>query len=769
MKPTIRRALILIPRAMDTENISDAHLANADENQEPVIKRERRATIQRTATKQVDDQQEDGSEAMVEGGGRMRRREETKIGKNGLKSRQLTAEQIPEDNNDQGYIYKCPKCPCRTADFLSLMKHRQKFHSGRGYEGNSIKHLTLNPVLNDPNHYCRACERRFFTANIYTNHLQLVHHIPTVVATATATTTTADDDEIDWNEANLSGNTDNSSNLTCRFCSKGFDSRLALTRHQINDHNKRNNGKRHAAYIEHKRLVHSDKTNHVEDVSTNHKPVTCKLCGMGFTTIKTHLAHFNRVHRDYIKKDASKTDMAEALIQSLPKLRTRRKSKVNKTVRFLLPDTDDTPSPSSPIKDTTTLRCYTCEMDFDTPSDMSRHMRSVHRDKMTPSEPDQDKDRRTAALTTAQHRCRSCLVECESRSALSHHLSTVHNNFDYSSPKKRSVDQPDSSFTPAPKFECSTCSTLCESRSALRRHVRVEHSAEQQQQPREEPLPVDDVDTAMQHDDEKDSYCKVCQKTYKNWRSYRSHLYTKHRDSIAKRTYNTKSSSTNDTSSALRSSSPTTSTVEPLLPDINDPNFYCRVCDKTLETKSNFYSHLLASHSNYAPKDPSLPQQETTTTTTSKKRTAMLDVDDPNHHCAFCDRTFETQDTFHQHLRSEHYIKQRLNNTTANTNTTTTTTAHRSSHASLPSHGKHLCTICQQRQVTLGHHRQHLRLAHKVRLPPVSRDVTLFRYPDEFIDINSPDLYCAKCDHYFSTKLFFMKHVEGVHAMPVEQ
>ncbi|KAL9537042.1 hypothetical protein MBANPS3_012137 [Mucor bainieri] len=661
--------------------------------------------------------------------------------------------------DDQGPIFKCAKCPHRTIDFASLMKHRQKYHRGRPYAGTSIKHLHLSPILSDPNNYCRACERKFPTPKNYRNHLQLVHHI----IEPTARENLAFGFGNGSNDINESSATDDpqGAEFQCGSCDERFSSMLRLTRHQINDHDKQNDGKDgHCAdcdthytssqeALQHKCLVRSaeaQKTASAGDTIMNKtagSSITCKTCGMAFASTKAHLVHFNDVHR-YNSKSNNQGQLSG-----------RQKPKV-KTVRFLLPD-------SAPSSTTATIfRCKSCDIACSSRANLTRHHWAEHRHIW-----DAARDSNGNSLqhtSTDPYRCRSCLEQCESRSALMQHLSVVHNNFDYSSPRK--IIEPPSEAS----FRCSSCPVACDSRSALVVHMWGAHPGRMRGSRKKEPVrkpkeEIQPVDMGIMMQDDQSHHCELCDKSFKTLRSYRSHMNTRHSNGST----DNPRSITDNTPNANRPKK-SASVANPLLPDINDPNFYCRVCDKTLRTKYSYYSHLLVEHSDFSPDQSSQHQQKATI---PKKRQAVLDVDDPNNHCAFCNRTFESQDTFHQHLRSKHYIKQRLNTSsaipsTATTTTTTTniaTTSPTSQAALSSSKGKHLCTICQQRQATLGHHRQHLRLAHKVKLPPVSKEVTQFRYPDEFIDVNSPDLYCAQCDHYFTTKMFFKKHVEGVHEM----
>ncbi|KAL9536508.1 hypothetical protein MBANPS3_012602 [Mucor bainieri] len=73
-------------------------------------------------------------------------------------------------------------------------------------------------------------------------------------------------------------------------------------------------------------------------------------------------------------------------------------------------------------------------------------------------------------------------------------------------------------------------------------------------------------------------------------------------------------------------------------PDVNDPNNYCRVCDKTYTRKTYFKYHVRAAHS-IGKKD-----QETEET--------KPDTNDPNNYCRVCQRTYASKQIYRRHLRT---------------------------------------------------------------------------------------------------------------------
>ncbi|GAN01970.1 hypothetical protein MAM1_0014d01407 [Mucor ambiguus] len=119
------------------------------------------------------------------------------------------------------------------------------------------------------------------------------------------------------------------------------------------------------------------------------------------------------------------------------------------------------------------------------------------------------------------------------------------------------------------------------------------------------------------------SYCKPCEKGYKNAPVYRRHLKKAHY-MILKPIYKWKP--------------PRDDTV----PDLHDPDFYCRSCERKLANKNTFKCHLAVVHA----LSPSPP----------KKSEIKPDADDPDNHCRACQKTYRSQGRYGIHLRLMHQM-----------------------------------------------------------------------------------------------------------------
>ncbi|KAK4519051.1 Microtubule bundling protein [Mucor velutinosus] len=61
---------------------------------------------------------------------------------------------------DNLFRYQCSVCNNKTASLRSLLSHRQSVHS---ITQQPIKNIDLEPDTDDPNHYCKACEKFYCT------------------------------------------------------------------------------------------------------------------------------------------------------------------------------------------------------------------------------------------------------------------------------------------------------------------------------------------------------------------------------------------------------------------------------------------------------------------------------------------------------------------------------------------------------------------------------------------------------------------------------
>lgn len=152
--------------------------------------------------------------------------------------------------------------------------------------------------------------------------------------------------------------------------------------------------------------------------------------------------------------------------------------------------------------------------------------------------------------------------------------------------------------------------------------------------------------------------------------------------------------------------------------DINDPNNYCRSCNKALSSKGSFQLHLLCIHS--------------VSRHNFKKNNLDPNVDDPNSSCRACNK-YATKRNYSHHLREVHQMKLK--------------SLYDPNFSPDPLDLNIYCRVCKSTKKSVYAYGQHCGVTHRMMLE--SRKPS-FAFPGTAIDNNGPDLYCAKCDKHLS-------------------
>ncbi|KAL9545556.1 hypothetical protein MBANPS3_007091 [Mucor bainieri] len=90
---------------------------------------------------------------------------------------QIESKSVPDLRDGAYYYYSCRSCNQTRATLRSLLDHRKEAHSINIRKNCPIKHLTLEPDIDDVNHYCRTCEKHFSARQYYKQHLTSTHHM----------------------------------------------------------------------------------------------------------------------------------------------------------------------------------------------------------------------------------------------------------------------------------------------------------------------------------------------------------------------------------------------------------------------------------------------------------------------------------------------------------------------------------------------------------------------------------------------------------------
>lgn len=96
-----------------------------------------------------------------------------------------------------------------------------------------------------------------------------------------------------------------------------------------------------------------------------------------------------------------------------------------------------------------------------------------------------------------------------------------------------------------------------------------------------------------------------------------------------------------------------------VIPDDNDPEYYCRVCKTNSATRGAYYEHLTKDHgmilmpfSHWRNNKPDLDGPDVDESNVDK-----LNADGPNWYCKVCQRKYSSRQYYHKHIERFHNIK----------------------------------------------------------------------------------------------------------------
>lgn len=281
------------------------------------------------------------------------------------------------------------------------------------------------------------------------------------------------------------------------------------------------------------------------------------------------------------------------------------------------------------------------------------------------------------------------------------------------------------------------------------------------------------------------NYCKSCEKSYKNIITFQHHLRTVHlipKDFLklqhvpdANLTHpNFRCNSRSETfvdqlkchdhlKSVHDTSVKATIKNSGILPVWNDVNNYCRSCGYSFPTKSEYHQHCLSVH-----------------------RIPLPDPDDPNFHCKICDKTHRDMIFYKNHCRDEHYMKDLPEITNIGC-------GHCSSifylEKTYMQHAERFekrlqrealsgketikpdfydpnfhCSACDRNYKSKNSYRSHLRTVHALILHPKQpRSLTKLKP-----NVSDPNFYCCACQRKYQTKYKYIHHLKSFHNIEKE-
>ncbi|KAL9556506.1 hypothetical protein MBANPS3_001829 [Mucor bainieri] len=171
-------------------------------------------------------------------------------------------------------------------------------------------------------------------------------------------------------------------------------------------------------------------------------------------------------------------------------------------------------------------------------------------------------------------------------------------------------------------------------------------------------------------------------------------------------------------------------------PDVHNPNFYCKSCERSYDDTYAYRQHLRRVH--YMVLKP-LPIWK------APLNDIVPDPNDPSLHCRACNHTYTRKDYYQKHCRNAHGM-------------TSVKTANQSSTSS--SLMDTYCQACDRRLSSIHTYRNHLRTTHKVHSRPKQQ-----KKSDVLPNVDDPNLYCRSCEKKSTNKKAFKDHLMLVHSI----
>lgn len=160
-----------------------------------------------------------------------------------------------------------------------------------------------------------------------------------------------------------------------------------------------------------------------------------------------------------------------------------------------------------------------------------------------------------------------------------------------------------------------------------------------------------------------------------------------------------------------------------LLPDLHDPDNYCRACEKSYKSIVTYHYHLKSVH--LIPK-----------VFLNIRSVPDADPTHPKFRCNSCSETFMEQSKYHDHLKSTHdtSVKAAIKNPDI-----------------LPvwNDVNNYCRSCDHSFTKKSHYHRHCLFVHQVSLP----------------DPDDPNFHCKICDETHKDMIFYRNHCRKEHGM----
>ncbi|KAG2195552.1 hypothetical protein INT46_005812 [Mucor plumbeus] len=169
-----------------------------------------------------------------------------------------------------------------------------------------------------------------------------------------------------------------------------------------------------------------------------------------------------------------------------------------------------------------------------------------------------------------------------------------------------------------------------------------------------------------------------------------------------------------------------------LEPDVDDPNNYCRTCEKKHSTLAKYKFHLKQIH-----------RIHIRTTINPRNKDIMPDADNPDFYCDSCEKKYYSEDRYRIHLRGYHSMKLKP----------------RMNPEITPDWDDpdYYCKSCRRKYNVKYTYWKHLQEGHHMTSPEI-------RFPNP----DNPNLHCDVCDIKYEDRVIYRDHCRKKHRMKLK-
>ncbi|KAL9548343.1 hypothetical protein MBANPS3_005720 [Mucor bainieri] len=361
--------------------------------------------------------------------------------------------------------------------------------------------------------------------------------------------------------------------------------------------------------------------------------------------------------------------------------------------------------------------CNACDRKFKTRAGYFVHLRRIHKFNIRPASDDNQQQLESSAKK--QYYCCGCNRFMNDQASFSEHIRTTHRR----TLIKHFHLMPDLND---PNWYCRACERRFNSKPLFSMHLRTTHKMKKAK---------NEDAGLMEEVGESEHYCCGCNQYMSDEKTLTKHIEKAHRRTKIKHLN--------------------------LKPDVQDPNFYCKACERGYTKQSSFRLHLRQLHKmsdtpseyycsacNATIKEHSAYSIHITRSHPNhkiKRIHVRPDINDPNYYCKSCEKPYFKKMKYRHHLQVVHkiFIQDIIVRIPAiSTN-----------------EPEYYCSGCNTVVHDYSTFVAHIRSQH-----PTSRIKNIHIKPD----IHDPDDYCSACEKFSVTRKLYLKHLKLVHKILVD-